>query len=257
MDLAESHDRGLTGTTPGHFRVRNWLTVGGSFAIMCGRYVQLLPAEAIARLFGTRNPVVNIAPSWNIAPTQDALVVRRHPKSGDRHLDLLSWGLVPHFTQGMKNADRPINARAEAAAKSRMFRDALEKRRCLIPADAFYEWQSTPTGKQPYAVARQDRQTMALAGLWEGWRSPAGEVLRTFVILTTTANETVRQLHERMPVVLEPADWPVWLGEAEGDPMGLLRPPGNDVLEFWPVGRAVNNVKNNNPQLLAPLGAPT
>ena len=178
------------------------------------------------------------------------MVVRRHPHTGERRLDVLRWGLVPHFTKDLKSARKPINARSETAAGSAMFRDALATRRCLVPADAFYEWRTQQDGKQPFAIARQDGQPMAFAGLWEGWRSPDGEALRTYAILTTAANPVMARLHERMPVILEPADWPLWLGETEGDPLALLRAAPDDALRFWPVARAVNSVRNNGLQLL-------
>src|SRR4051812_21808819 len=128
---------------------------------MCGRYASFLPAEAVARLFHTVNPLPNIAASWNVAPTQDAMVVRRHPDTGDRHLDLLKWGLLPIWTKDPAKAKRPINARAETVTTSGMFRGAFQQRRCLVPADAFYEWKALVDGKQPYAIARQDGQPMA------------------------------------------------------------------------------------------------
>ena len=220
---------------------------------MCGRFASFLPAEAIARTFGTRNPLPNIAPSWNLAPSQDALVVRRHPGTGGRHLDVLRWGLVPYFTKDLASARKPINARAETVASSGMFREAFARRRCLVPAMAFYEWKPAPGGKQPFAIARTDAQPMALAGLWEGWRSPDGETLRTFAIVTTDANMSLRELHDRMPVVLEPADWPVWLGEAEGDPRELLIPANESVLRVWPVSPSLNKPRNNSPDLLDPV----
>jgi putative SOS response-associated peptidase YedK len=223
---------------------------------MCGRFVSRLPPEEIARLFRTAGPVPNIAPNWNLAPTQDAMVVRHHPATGERRLDVLRWGLVPHFTKDLKAARKPINVRAETAAASGMFRGALEARRCIVPADAFYEWRTMPDGKQPYAVARLDGAPLALAGLWEGWRSGEGEILRTFAIVTTDANATMATIHPRMPVVLEPADWPIWLGEEAGDAATLMRPAADDVLRVWPVSRAVNSFKNNQPELLDPVDDP-
>jgi len=220
---------------------------------MCGRYASFLPAEAVARLFRVTGPLPNVPPSWNVAPTQDAMVVRRHPDSGERRVDLLRWGLVPHFTKDLKAARRPINARAETVATSGLFRGALAARRCLVPADAFYEWRVSGSAKQPYAIARRNGQPMAFAGLWEGWRSPEGEVLRSFTIVTTAANATLRPLHERMPVVLEAADWPAWLGEQPADPAALLRPAAEDVLHTWPVDRRVGNVRNNDAGLLTPV----
>ncbi len=223
---------------------------------MCGRFASQIPPDATRAIFQTLNPVPNIAPTWNLAPTQPAMVVRRHPDSGERRLDLLRWGLIPHFTKDLKAARKPINARSETAATSGMFRGALAQRRCLVPASAFYEWKAMADGKQPYAIARTDGEPLAFAGLWEGWRAPDGEVVRTFAILTCAANDTMQQLHERMPVILEPADWPAWLGEAEGDPTSLLRSAANDVLKLWPVSRAVNSVRNNSADLLDRIDDP-
>ncbi len=227
----------------------------GNIAVMCGRYASFLPAETVARLFRVSGPLPNVPASWNVAPTQDAMAVRRHPASGERRLDLLSWGLVPHFTKDLKAARRPINARAETVATSGMFRGALAARRCLVPADAFYEWRIQGGDRQPFAIARRDGQPMAFAGLWEGWRGPRGEVLRSFTIITTTANATLRPLHERMPVVLEADEWATWLGEADGDPVTLLRPAADDMLHAWAVAKRVGNVRNNDAGLLAPITA--
>jgi putative SOS response-associated peptidase YedK len=177
----------------------------------------------------------NIAPNWNTAPTQASAVVRRHPDTGERRLDPLRWGLLPHFTKDLKAATRPINARAETVATSGMFRGALASRRCLVPADAFYEWKAMPDGKQPYAIARTDGAPLAFAGLWERWRSPEGETLRTFAIITTAANATMSAIHNRMPVILEAAE-------------GVVR--------MWPVSRAVNSVRNNGAALLDRIDDP-
>jgi putative SOS response-associated peptidase YedK len=217
---------------------------------MCGRYASFLPAEAIARIFGTVNPLPNLAPSWNVAPTQEAAVVRRHRETGDRHLDLLAWGLLPYWTKEPSKARRPINARSETAATSGMFKDALARRRCLVPADAFYEWKVIEGGKQPYAIARQDGQPIAFAGLWESFRWPDETITRSFTILTTAPNAEMAELHDRMPVILEQQDWPTWLGEVEGDHAALLRPAPNGLLKVWPVDRRVGSPKNNGPELL-------
>jgi putative SOS response-associated peptidase YedK len=224
---------------------------------MCGRFASHLPADAIRSLFRTTGALPNIAPSWNMAPTQNAMVVRRHPDTGERRLDLLRWGLVPHFTKDLKSARKPINARSETAAASSMFRSALASRRCLVPADAFYEWRTMADGKQPYAIARWDGAPLAFAGIWESWRTPPDEtVVRTFAILTTGANGTMQQLHERMPVILEATDWPAWLGEVEGDPPALMRPAADDILNLWPVSRAVNSVRNDGAALLDRIDDP-
>lgn len=185
------------------------------------------------------------------------MVVRRHPTTGERSLDLLRWGLVPHFHKGeLKTARRPINARSETAGGSGMFRGALAARRCLIPVDAFYEWKSLDGGKQPYAIARQDGAPLAFAGLWESWRAADEGILRSFAILTTAANATMRALHDRMPVILEAADWATWLGEDAGDPASLMQPAMDGVLHLWPVSKAVNSVKNNMPDLLDRIDDP-
>lgn len=220
---------------------------------MCGRLANDLPPELIQRIFATENPVPNLRPSWNLAPSMEAPVVRLHPANGGRHLDLLRWGLVPFSTKDLKTARKPINARAETVAASPMFRAAFAKRRCLVPARAFYEWKTVADGKQPYAIARADGEPLALAGLWEGWRGPDGEVLRSFAVLTTVANRTMSALHSRMPVILEPDTWPRWLGEVEGEVSTLLGPAAEETLRLWPVGRAVGNVRNDAPDLLTPI----
>ena len=219
---------------------------------MCGRYAAFLPAEAIVALFRTSGPVPNWAPTWNMAPTRDAPVVRLHPESKERRLDLLRWGLLPHWAKDAKSVRQPINARSETLATAPMFRDAFAHRRCLVPVDAFYEWQAVDGAKLPWAIARADGQPMVFAGLWEGWRGSDGTVIRSFTIATTNANEALRPLHERMPVVLEPAEWPLWLGETDGDPGELLR-PSDSAFRTWRVGTAVNNVRNDTPQLLDPV----
>ena len=217
---------------------------------MCGRFVQTMPAEAMRQLFRTTGPLPNLAPSWNVAPTQTAPVVRRHPETGERHLDPLRWGLLPRWVKDARGARRPINARAETVATSPMFRDAYARRRCLVPAVAFYEWKAEAGGKQPVAIAPRSGEGMAFAGVWEGWRGEeGGEVVRTFAILTTDANAPMRAIHDRMPVVLAPDERAEWL-EGE-DPAALLRSAPDDLLRFWPVSKAVNSPRNNGPELLA------
>jgi putative SOS response-associated peptidase YedK len=228
---------------------------GASSSPMCGRYASFLPPDVIARLFGTKNPLPNLKPTWNMAPTMDGPVVRRHPDTGERHLDALTWGFIPAFTKTLKEARRPVNARAETIASSGMFRNAFAKRRCIVPAAAFYEWQAGPAGKTPYAIARADGNPLAFAGIWEGWRSPNGDIVRTYAIVTTTANAQMSVLHERMPVILEPTDWTGWLGEEAGDPASLMRPSAEGVLRLWQVDKRVGNVRNDGPDLLVPLAA--
>ncbi|HQT74958.1 MAG TPA: SOS response-associated peptidase [Acidiphilium sp.] len=217
---------------------------------MCGRFVSTTPPEAIVRMVKAVNPVPNVAPSWNIAPSQQAMAVRRHPKTGERHLDLLTWGFVPHWADDLKTERKPINARAETVATSPMFRAAFAHNRCLVPANAYYEWQAAPDGKQPYAFARKDGAPMMLAGLWDVWQGAAGARLRSFTLITTSANEIARPIHDRMPVIVEAGDWPLWLGDDEGDPGALLRPAGDEILKAWPVSRRVNSPANNDAPLM-------
>ncbi len=222
---------------------------------MCGRFAVFRSLDEIRRSFGTVNPPPDFAPTWNMAPTRPAPVVRLHPQTHARHLDLLRWGLVPHWARDPAATRQPINARAETAATAPMFRDAFARRRCIVPVDAFYEWQARGGGKLPHAVARADAAPMALAGLWEGWRGPDGAVLRSFTVLTTPACPALQALHERMPVVLEPPDWPLWLGEPAGENAGtiaaLLRPSAA-AFRVWPVATLVNNTRNDGPHLLDP-----
>ena len=134
-----------------------------------------------------------------------------------------------------------------------MFKDAFAQRRCLVPAPADYEWRNDPDGKTPFAVSRVDGEPVAFGGVWERWRSPEGEELQTFATITTEANRHLAEIQDRMPVIIERADWPLWFGETEGDPISLLRSARENVLRFWPVGKAVGNVRNDGPQLLEPI----
>ena len=207
----------------------------------------------------------NFPPSWNVAPTDPLPVVRYDPKAGERSLDVMRWGLVPFWAKDMKVGFANINAKAEGIETRPAFREAFQRRRCLVPVDnfyewakTFYEWAKTPTGKQPYVIALADRRLMALAGLWENWRSPAGECVRSFAIITTTPNELCARLHNRMPVVLKPEAWPVWLGEelAEASALkALLGPLPSDEMTCWPVSARVGNVKNNDASLVEPIAA--
>ena len=220
---------------------------------MCGRYVSSMAPAELANIFDVAGELPNYEPSWNVAPTNRRPVVRRHPNTGERRLDLLTWGLVPNFTKDLKSARKPINARAETAATSGMFRGALARRRCIVPADLFYEWKTEPDGKQPFAIGRRDRRPLAFGGLWESWVQPDGALLRTYAIITTDANADVAGLHHRMPVVLEEADWPVWLGVDAGPAMALMRPAPSETLRMWAVPRTVNSVRNDGPELIEPI----
>ncbi|MCB8876438.1 SOS response-associated peptidase [Acidisoma silvae] len=214
---------------------------------MCGRFASTLPPEQIEALFAIGGELPGQAPSWNITPRQDALVIRRHPETRARRADALNWGFLPHFAKELARAPRPINARAETLATSPLFRSAYQGgRRCLIPATLFYEWHTGTNGRQPYAVARMDGAPLVFGGLWEGWRGPDGAIIRSFTIVTTVAGADVAALHERMPLTLAPKDWPLWLGETDRDPSDLLKPTPAGTLRAWPVSTRVNSAQQND-----------
>ena len=221
---------------------------------MCGRYYLHRDPATLARHFGTVNPTPNHPPSWNVAPTQDSLVVRRHPEKGERHLDSLRWGLVPRWAKDAKDGAKLMNARADTVAEKPSFRDAFAKRRCLVPMDGFYEWRKDEAGgKQAYAVALASGEPMAVAGLWEGWKAPDGTWLRTYSVITTEANDKQALVHHRMPVILPPEVWDAWLGEEPHPPedlVELLVPCPAEDLSIWPVDNRVGKVTENDAGLL-------
>ena len=202
-------------------------------------------------------PTPNFAPSWNVAPTDSLPIVRYHPKAGHRTLDLMRWGLIPNWAKDIKIGFSTINAMAETVDTKPVFREAFKQRRCLVPIEAFYEWKKLgPKEKQPYAIALANRGLMALAGLWETWRSPSQETVRSFTIITTRPNELCAQVHNRMPVILPPVRWSQWLGEDEAEETNLktlLSPYPSEQMTMWPVDKRVGNVKNNDPSLIEPI----
>jgi putative SOS response-associated peptidase YedK len=228
---------------------------------MCGRFAQPRSAEELARIFHAR-PAADLAGErFNVAPTDEVAAVVEH--HGERVVDAFRWGLVPFYAKSAKDGARLINARAETVESSPAFRTAFARHRCIIPADAFYEWRrerDPATGRtirsEPFAVRRSDGEPLALAGLWSSWRDPdTAARLYTCTILTTDPNELVARIHDRMPVVLDPTDWDAWL--TEGTPAeqlrALLRPTPAEPLDAYAVSPAVNNVRNEGPELLAPL----
>lgn len=225
---------------------------------MCGRARLSSDVSEIKLVFSIppERPAPNFAASWNVAPTDSLPIVRYDARAAERSLDLMRWGLVPYWAKDIKVGFSNINAKAETIEARPAFREAFARRRCLVPLDGFYEWKKLGRDRQPYAVALADRRLMAMAGLWESWRSPDGERLRSFTIITTAPNELLAPLHDRMPVILGPENWPLWLGEVTADPdrlKGLLASyPANDMV-IWPVGRGVGNVKNNDPSLIEPI----
>jgi len=200
-------------------------------------------------------PTPNIPANWNAAPTEDLPVVRYDARAGGRSLDVMRWGLVPFWAKDIKVGFANINAKAEGIDTKPAFREAFDRRRCLVPFDCFYEWKKLGKERQPYAVGLANRRLMAMAGLWETWRSPAGERVRSFTIVTTAPNARLAELHDRMPVILAPENWPAWLGEAPADPeqlKALLAPYPADDMDVWPVDRRVGDVKNKGPWLIEP-----
>jgi putative SOS response-associated peptidase YedK len=225
---------------------------------MCGRFVQKTPLGEIRVLFETANPVPNAPPHYNAAPTQYLAVVRHNPQTGARALDLLRWGLVPLWAKDPSFGARCINARAEGLVEKPAFREAFQRRRCLIPADGFYEWQKHGCKKTvPYAIVPEEGGLFVFAGLWERWKNPAdGSIVRSFAIVTGLPNALTRPIHERMPVILPQPAWPLWLGEAETSPdqlLALLSPYPAELMRVYPIGPAVGNVKNDTPALLDPV----
>lgn len=219
---------------------------------MCGRFTQERPASELAEIFGAEPLVEEPGARYNVAPTDEALVVVQRDER--RAVTAYRWGLIPHWATAAKVGSRMINARAETITVSPAFRDAFARKRCIVPVESFYEWKRDGTIRQPYRIVRRDGMPLALAGLWTGWREPdTGAVRRTFSIVTTTPNEAIATLHDRMPVVLERETWDRWLDPRRADPselMGLLAPSEAD-LEIYPVGRDVNDVRRDGPELIA------
>ncbi|MEO8084582.1 MAG: SOS response-associated peptidase [Ardenticatenales bacterium] len=221
---------------------------------MCGRYTLSVPAETLAQHFGLET-VPDVAPRFNIAPTQAAPVVRLSVEREAPVLDFLRWGLVPSWAKDASAAGRLINARSETAAEKPSFRSAMRHRRCLVPADGFYEWRAEGGAKQPYRIARPDGAPIAFAGLWERW-GKGDEPLETFTILTTAANATLAPLHDRMPVILDPADYALWLDPTASDVAlvePLLRAAPEGALTYYAVSRAVNRVGHDDASLVVAL----
>ena len=227
---------------------------------MCGRAKLSTDVSEIKIAFRVppERATPNIAPSWNVAPTDPLSIARYDEKDRERSLEIMRWGLIPYWAKDIKIGYSTINARAEDVDTKPAFREPFRQRRCLVPIDNFYEWKKTETGKQPYAIALAGGRLMALAGLWDTWRSPQGERVRSFTIVTTTPNELCAELHNRMPVVLKPEAWPVWLGEEPADVprlKSLLAPYSGDDMICWPVSARVASVKNNDPSLIAQIPA--
>lgn len=228
---------------------------------MCGRFVAATPPSVLAERFVVDEVVVDDRPpSWNVAPTADVYAVALS-RQGSRRLGTLRWGLVPSWADNPGGGARHINARAETVATNGVFREPFARRRCIVPADGFYEWRAaTEPGdtKQPFFIRPADGRPIALAGLWDAWRDAEGRWLRTCTIVTTKANAVVAPLHDRMPVILREADWAGWLDTGALDvrgARGLLAPAADDVLVRHPVSTVVNSARNDGPELVEILPA--
>ena len=222
---------------------------------MCGRYSLTTPEEALVDLFGA-GPLDDFQPRYNIAPTQTVPVVRVG-EDGARQWAWLRWGLVPSWAKDASIGNRMINARAETAAEKPSFRAAFRRRRCLVPADGFYEWRKSGGQSQPYRIEMARGAPFALAGLWERWQAAEGQAIESFTILTTEANRDLAAIHHRMPVILSPDHYDVWLmtGAANtGMLQPLLAPYGDGELTARPITRHVNNPRNDDPACLEPAG---
>jgi putative SOS response-associated peptidase YedK len=227
---------------------------------MCGRFFRSSPRDELAAAFQAELGSGSAAPAYNIAPGGPIAAVRFDAKTGVRTLDDLHWGLIPFFAKDRKIGWKTINARAETIDTAPLYRNAFERRRCLIVADGFFEWKALGKRRQPYAIALESREPFALAGVWENWKDPeTGEWVRSCSIVTTDANATVGRIHDRMPVILAPEDYARWLGEVEAAPSelkGILRPYDGELL-MWPVSPRMNRQADvEGPEVIEPVAAP-
>jgi putative SOS response-associated peptidase YedK len=224
---------------------------------MCGRYKLTVPFQEIVRLYNLTNSV-NLQPRYNIAPSQDVLAVIYDADAKVRRGEMLRWGLVPFWAQDIKIGYNLINAKAETVADKPAYREAFKKRRCIIPADAFYEWAETGNSlKQPYAIVMKDRGVFGFAGLWEKWTDKAsGEVVRSCTIITTEPNALCAPIHDRMPAILDPAEYVRWLGQrpvTTNELHAMLKPYPADQMGCFKIGPKIGNVKYDEPSLVAPI----
>ncbi len=223
---------------------------------MCGRYLITSAPEAFRRLFGYREQP-NFPPRYNVAPTQPVPIVRL--AEGERQFALVRWGLIPPWVEGPPRASRLlINARGESVNDKPAFRNAMRRRRCLFPADGFYEWKRDGERKRPYCVRPKHGGPIAFAGLWETWTGPNGEEMETAAIITTAANRELAHLHERMPVILPPEAFDLWLDCRNVDAMtaaAIFLPAREGLLEAYEISPAVNRTANDGPELIEPVSA--
>jgi putative SOS response-associated peptidase YedK len=225
---------------------------------MCGRFVLKTPVEQLRRDFGFVE-LPNVRARYNAAPTDEMPIVRqRRDPAGERSLALLRWGLVGPWEKDLSGGARRINARAETLLDKPAFRKPFERRRCLVPADGFYEWVKDGKARIPYLIARRDGATLAFAGVWDRWwpdQADRARYVDTFTIVTTSANQLLRPLHDRMPVILDPANYAAWL-DPDADPaelqQALLKPAPDGLLAYVEVDIRVNSVRNDDETLILP-----
>ena len=219
---------------------------------MCGRFTQFSDPQLLLSHFALEQPPHDLQPRYNIAPGQSIAIIRQVTGLG-RHLDYAHWGLIPSWSKSAESSRHLINARAETIADKPAFRTPFRHRRCLIPADGFYEWIVTDNGKQPWWIALADHNPFAFAGLWEHWESPEdGQLIESCTIITTESNEQIRPIHERMPLIIPPDSYGAWLDPRNENPQQLqamLAPFGGELL-LHPVSRAVNSPLKDNPHLI-------
>ena len=216
---------------------------------MCGRYASSRRPDDLASWFEVEEPPEEVLPpSWNVAPTDPVYAVVQRET---RQLRVLRWGLVPSWSKDAKGAARMINARAESVREKPAFRKAFATRRCLVPADGYYEWKNLGTEKQPWFLSTPD--PLAMAGLYEHWKTPEGEWLSTCTVITTSAPDDLGEIHDRTPLLVPREHWATWLDPSLPDPGDLLIPGVPGVLDAWEVGKAVGNVRNNGPELVEPV----
>lgn len=221
---------------------------------MCGRYTLTADPEALQTEFKLDSVIQNLPPRYNIAPTQDVAVVLN--EDGLRVLDAFHWGLIPFWAKDSKIGSRMINARSETLAQKPSFKRPLQKQRCLIPADGFYEWENTPNGKQPWYIHLVDHRPFAFAGLWDYRQAPNGEEIYSCTIITTEPNPLVAAIHNRMPVILPPSAFDQWLDPVEKNPnvlLSLLTPWPAEKTRGYPVSKLVNSPANDHPDCIVPL----
>lgn len=224
--------------------------------LMCGRYRLSRKKQLVEKYFDCVSDEQDWAPRYNIAPTQAIPVIRQNSKEPRRELSLVRWGLIPSWAKDSSGAARMINARSETAATKPAFRDALRFCRCLIPADGFYEWQRTGTAKQPYCIEVNKGELFAFAGLWERWKDSGGKLVETCLILTTTPNAVTAAIHDRMPVILDPDGYDLWLDPGMKDASaasGLLKPCEARPMRCYPVSTRINQVANDDEECSAPM----